>query len=168
MDPSLPGVDADGAVVQGDVFLRCVTATDEVRFYSAKIGGNLFATGATFTGQPNAFDAQGAELDGTLSLRDVTATGSLWLSHARVGGSLELSGAQVTVPSGFAVIANGAKVTGGVFLHPFATMKRPKSRLRFPPKAGLISPLRPLAGFTPKTLRSRPARVVRHCARRAL
>ncbi|GHH00988.1 hypothetical protein [Pseudodonghicola xiamenensis] len=113
----LPGLNAQGAKVTGDVFLRGVTATGAVSLAGASIGGSLVCEGAHFIGREDshALSAQGATVTGSVFLRDVTATGMVRLSGASIGGQLACVGARFAGTKGEkALNAQGLRVTRGL------------------------------------------------------
>ncbi|RXV66750.1 hypothetical protein C6W92_02820 [Roseovarius sp. A46] len=113
----LPGLNAQGARVTGDVFLREVTATEQVTLAGAEIGGQLACDGARFkTAKGKALNAEGARVTGDVFLHGVTATGKVSLSGAGIGGQLACEGARFENAEGTALNAQGARVTGAVFL----------------------------------------------------
>ena len=125
----LPGLVADGLEARGDVFLRVVTATGEVRLLGAKLGGDFDCTDATFRaekdaeGNPgNALSADGLEAGVGVGLGGVTATGTVRLLGAKLGGGLDCDGATFRAETdaednpGNALSADGAEVKGALFL----------------------------------------------------
>lgn len=124
---------ADGAEIQGDVLLRRFSANGEVRFHGAKIGGNLDCMAATLKNDSGcALAADGAEIDGSVILTNFrdegfSATG-VRLVRAKIGDNLVCSGAtlsnerdgqrtfDVDETKGFALLADGAEISGSVFL----------------------------------------------------
>jgi len=129
-----PGLFAEGAQVTGGVFLRAgFEAQGEVRLSSATIGGQLACDGGRFAvvrdakEKPvgNALNAQGAQVMGSVFLNGTfTAEGEVSLSSATIGGQLSCKGGRFAVvrdakgkPVGKALNAQGAQVTGSVFLN---------------------------------------------------
>lgn len=113
----LPGLNAQGAQMTGNVFLRGVTATGAVHLSGASIGGQLAREGAHFTGREDsdALSAQGATVTGSVSLRDVTATGMVRLSSTSIGGQLSCVGARFAGTKGKnALNAQRLRVTQGL------------------------------------------------------
>ncbi len=93
-DSSLPSLNAQGAEVKGDVFLRDgFEATGEVSLSGASIGGHLDCSNGCFSNEDgDALNAQGAEVKGGVFLRDgFEATGEVNLSGANIGGQLDCS-----------------------------------------------------------------------------
>ncbi|MFK7879388.1 hypothetical protein [Roseobacter sp.] len=84
---ALPALNAQGINVTGSVFLRNSTATGEIRLSSARIGGQLDCTGATFSATNGfALSLQKAEIREGLIWRNASLPkGILHLSSAHVG-----------------------------------------------------------------------------------
>ena len=123
----LPGLDAQGAQIDGHVFLRAkgetrFEATGAVSLAGARIGGQLSCEGARLAAAGGmALNAQGAQIDGGVFLRAVgetrfEATGEVSFSGARIGGQLACDGARLAAEGGDALNATGAQIDGGVFL----------------------------------------------------
>jgi len=88
---ALPGLSADRLQAEGNVFLRGVEATGEIRLRGGKLGGDLACNGAQFMAVEGgrALNVDGAEINGGFFLRDVERIdGVLDLTAARIG-SLE-------------------------------------------------------------------------------
>lgn len=122
---------ADGAAIKSGVFLRpkdgrCFTANGTVRFPGARIGVQFALGGATLTAGPAgiALLADGVALAGSLFIRSEAghrfrARGTIRLKNATVEGSLEAIGAELKGGrDGNSLLADGATITGGVFLGP--------------------------------------------------
>ena len=114
---------ADGMKVDGDVFLiEGFTAAGAVRLHSADITGQLNCTGAQLTGTDgdgNALVAYGIKVGGGVFLGvGFTAAGAVRLTGADITGQLGCGGAQLTGADGDgnALVADGMKVSSGVFL----------------------------------------------------
>ena len=114
---------ANGMKVGGDVFLdRGFTAAGAVRLIGADITGQLNCSGAQLTGtgsHGSALVANGMKVGGDVFLdRGFTAAGAVRLIGADIAGQLNCSGAQLTGTDndGRALVADGMKVGGGVFL----------------------------------------------------
>ncbi len=113
----LPGLLAEGAQVEGSVFMIGVTTTGRISFATAEIGGQLALHGASIT----TFTAQGARIGASVYLRAsadtaFTASGEVSIAGAVIGGQLACDGAQIANPGGIALNAQGARVDGGVIL----------------------------------------------------
>ncbi|PQO22550.1 hypothetical protein C2I36_12390 [Rhodobacteraceae bacterium WD3A24] len=118
-----PGLNAQGAQVDGDVFLRTgptdtpFHATGEVRLPGARIGGQLGCGGRIENAGGDALNAQRAEVSGGVFLQDdFHAMGEVSLSGARIGGQLDCEGGHFENEGRDALNAQGAKVAGDVFL----------------------------------------------------
>ena len=111
---------ADGAEIRGDVFLRYgFDATGEVRFLGARIGGQLDCCGrdAHQRGRRRALRRQCRDHRWRLPARRVQRHRQVRLLGARIGGQLDCSGATLTNEGGDALLADGAEISGSVFLH---------------------------------------------------
>lgn len=121
---------ADRLEARGGMVLRGVEATGEVWLVGAKLGGDLDCNGARFwvekdaRGDPgHALAADGLEVGGGVVLRGVEAIGEVRLLGAKLGGDLDCTGAQFRVEKDArgdlqrALIAQGARVLGTLFLH---------------------------------------------------
>lgn len=95
-----PGLTADAVDVTGDVFLREVTATGEVRLPGATIGGNLECDGGSFTNPDgSALIVDSARVSGGVFLRDgFAATGHVNLVNATIGRQLGCTKGSFTAP----------------------------------------------------------------------
>ncbi len=133
MDASGDALFADGAVVNGGVFLnKGFRADGEVRLLNAQIEGNLECDSSTFVNPPQAemnasgkaLSADRAVVKGDVFLnKGFRADGAVRLLGAQIGGNLACSGGTFTNPpkqgmdaSGIALFADGAVVKGDVFL----------------------------------------------------
>ncbi len=122
----LPGIGADGLTAKGDVFLRDVTSTGELRLLGATLGGDLVCNGATLTAGETGFalSADRLAVKGNVVLQDVTSTGELRLLAATLGSDLDCTGAALTAgETGVALSASGAKISGAFFLRNGAKIK---------------------------------------------
>ncbi|MDW3183745.1 hypothetical protein [Roseobacter sp.] len=84
---AFPELNAQGAKVKGDIFLRKVTAEATVDVNDATIGGQLSCIGAIFNATSGyALNAQGAQVTGGFFFRGVrTGQGVINLTAAQVG-----------------------------------------------------------------------------------
>lgn len=113
----LPGLNAQGTRVAGNVVLRRVTATGTVTLSSARIGRQLVCNEAVLTpAKADALDAEGAQVAGDVFLRDLDARGAVTLAGATIGGQLDCEDATFRAADADALNAQGARVTGGAFL----------------------------------------------------
>ncbi len=118
-DSSLPGLQADRLEVRGDVSLRNVNATGEVRLLGAKLEGDLDCTKAQFRAGDNgkALSADGLDAEGVIRLCNVEATGEVRLPGVKLRGHLDCIGAQFTAADdGDALYADGLDAKGDVLL----------------------------------------------------
>src|SRR5438034_1243123 len=112
-------IDADGAKIDGNIFLRDhFKAGGEVRLLGATIGGNLECNGAQLTNPKGmALNADGAKINGSVYLRNgFSAQGEVNLIGATIGLNLDCEAAQLSNPKGMALNADGAKINGGLYL----------------------------------------------------
>jgi hypothetical protein len=119
MGSAVPGIQGDGLVTTGDVFLRDgFQATGEVRLLGAQIGGNLDCDAGLFDGKEgNSLSADRAVINGSIFLRDgFQATGTVRLLGAHIGGYLECGKGQFNGKEGHALVADSADIKGSVFL----------------------------------------------------
>lgn len=120
MGSEVPGIEGDGLVTTGDVFLRDgFQATNEVRLLGAQIGGSLQCDAGQFNGKEgHALFADGAEIKGSVFLNNrFQAIGEVRLLGAQIGGNLECDAGQFDGKEGDALSADGAAIKGGVYLH---------------------------------------------------
>jgi hypothetical protein len=117
---------ADGANVKGGLYLRDgFSAEGEVLLLGAQIDGNFECSGGTFKNpRGRALTAENANVKGAVFLRHgFSAEGEVRLQEAQIGGQLDCTGGAFENPprkgikgSGKALNADGANVTGPVFL----------------------------------------------------
>ena len=96
------GIDCDGAIISGQVFLReGFTSSGEVRFIASEIRGNLDCSGGTFTNRGgSALSCDNARIGGVFlcsnsSLKNglrFSAQGSVRFPAAIISGTIECSG----------------------------------------------------------------------------
>lgn len=116
---TLPGWLAQDSKVEGNVYLRNITASATIGLSGATIGGQLDCTDANLTVKEGfAFDTDGAKVEGGIVLDDITASATISLNGTAIGGQLSCVGAQITTAEDDAVIAPNAQISGGLFLHP--------------------------------------------------
>jgi hypothetical protein len=125
-----PALNAAGAEVAGYVFLtHGFSAKGEVRFVSAKVGGNLDCTGGHFQSKCNApaLNANGAKIGEFVFLRndpkkctEFRASGEVRLRNAVIGQNVECDGGEFTSirceQANKAIDAVNVRVKGAVFL----------------------------------------------------
>src|SRR5712692_7812954 len=104
---------ADGLKVRGDLFLDAGNAEDEVRLAGAEIGGNLLCDDASFK---RGLLADGIKVNGYMSFRAGNAEGEVRLAGAYIRGDFNCSKAIFNNPGGIALLADGIKVSGDVFV----------------------------------------------------
>jgi hypothetical protein len=113
------GLDLDGAVIKGDVFLNNqFGAAGEVRLLGAQIGGDLICGGAQLDGKGGyALSMDRAVIGGGVFLdEEFRATGSVRLLGTQIDGSLGCSSAQLDGKDENALSMDGAVIKGDVFL----------------------------------------------------
>jgi len=111
---------ANGAVINGSVFLSNVHAIGTVTLSGTQIGGNLIFDDATFDGgKKDALIANNAVIKGSVDLEQVRATGRVCLVSVQIYGSLYCSGAKFDSKDDedhAALVAATAVINGSVFL----------------------------------------------------
>lgn len=109
-------LNADGARIDGRVFLRKASVKGEVRFLGATIGRSLECDGAQLSNSGGeTLDADAAEIKGRVLLRaGFRSEGTVDLLDAKIGGSLECVGAQFSNPKGDALLADRSQISGNV------------------------------------------------------
>lgn len=128
-NPAAKAFGADGLKTRGDVILKDVTATGEVRLMGADIEGGLDCSGATFehpaaakNPEAAAFNADRLKTSGSVFLRGATTKGEMRLLCAEIGGTLSCDGAEFENPAAAqkaeakAFHADRLKTRGSVFL----------------------------------------------------
>lgn len=136
------GVNAPGLQVDGRVILRNVVSLKTVELSHASIG-NLDCNGGQFAERvwlqhmkcqnidlsesllEHGVNAPALQVEGQVALRNVVSRQTVELSHARIGINLDCDGGQFAKTesegmaqraSDYALLAEGIKVSGGVFL----------------------------------------------------
>jgi ribosomal protein L18 len=128
----LASLNADHATVKGSISLQGLWSKGKVQLRGVRIGGNLECDGGKFqnpakagiVGSGIALEAPNAKVTGAVLLRNgFAAEGMVRLYGAEIGGSLDCGGGKFQNPaqadvaeSGMALVAEGAKVGGGVLL----------------------------------------------------
>ncbi len=110
------GLNAQGARIEGDVFLRGVEAAGEVRLPGVDIIGQLSCEGATLRNAfGRALNVEGAQIGGHILFKNVNTNGELRIAGATITGQLVCSGATLSNAVGHALNAQAAQIGGGVF-----------------------------------------------------
>ncbi len=120
MKSEVPGIQGDGFVTTGDVFLLDnFKATGEVRMLDAQIGGGFDCSNGQFDGKDgNALSADGVVITGGVFLNNgFQATGEVRLLGAQIGGDLVCSNGQFDGKQSDALSFDGAAIKGSVFLN---------------------------------------------------
>lgn len=109
----LLGLEADRLEVKRHVLLRAVVAQGELRFFAAKLGGDLDCDEAVLTAgrDGRALSADGLEAKGSVFLRNVEAKGELRFLGVRLGRDISCTGARLTELN-----LSGARVAGAFFM----------------------------------------------------
>jgi hypothetical protein len=111
------GMEADGAIVHGQLFLKWTESADEIRLLSSHIEGNVECQHANFAGTGCALSADRAKFDGSFYLREgFRAAGEIRLVNAHIASNLECSGARLT-GNGNALSADGLEISGDILLN---------------------------------------------------
>lgn|GEM_PF-2551637 len=113
------GLQADGAVIEGDVFLRDgFVSRSEVRLLGARIGGGLDLHAAAIRNSNGVtLNADGAEIKGDVFLRNgFISVGELRLPGATVGGNVEFGDARLRNRGNIAVSLDGASIGGSIYI----------------------------------------------------
>lgn len=131
----VPGLEADGANITGNVFLHTgFIAEGEVRLPGATIGGQLSCIRGTFRNRTDdgsgiALACDGANITGTVFLSTgFIAEGEVCLNGATIGGQFVCTGGTFSnagAPNGDQIAADAlnlssAKIAGGLWLGPAA------------------------------------------------
>jgi hypothetical protein len=116
-DSAFPGLTAQGARIEADLFLRRIAAKGAVDVNGAVIDGQLACEGARLHGTGGmALDAQGVKVGAGLFLSNLTAKGTVDVNSAEIGGQLDCEGARLHGAGGKALNAQGVKVGASLFL----------------------------------------------------
>lgn len=127
----LPGLRAQGLVVDGDVVLSSLTATKTVSLNGARIAGQLNCEMAKLDGQTgpdtwgDALNAQGIWVEADMFLSEISANGPVDLAGAQIVGQLafvdaRLNGQTGKTAWGTALIAQQASVGASCHLNNLA------------------------------------------------
>jgi hypothetical protein len=118
-NPGRKTLNADGATIKGDVFLRGKFKSDgEIRFFGATLGRTLLMTGATLTNScGKTLSANSAKIAGGVFLDgEFTSNGEIHIPGATIGSQFSMKGAQLISSTRKTLIADGVTIGGGVFL----------------------------------------------------
>jgi hypothetical protein len=118
LDSSLArGIDADGVIVHGSVFLRGTQSGGEIRLPRAEIAGNLECAGAKLNARGDALVVDRAKIGGSVFLHQAfQCEGEARLIGSEIGGDLDCSGAKLNAKAD-ALSAHRAQIGGKVFLN---------------------------------------------------
>ena len=129
-----PAFNADGLEVNGDLFLREISAEGEVRLLGAKVGGQLSLNKAQLKGMAGdgggigpAFNADRVEVGGGMFCDEMSTEGEVRLLGSGLAGQLSLDDARLKGMAGDgggigpALNADGAEVNGGLFCDRLST-----------------------------------------------
>ena len=115
----LPGLDLDGAHIDGNIFLTQLKVTGAVTALGAHISGSFYlGDNAVLTNEGgHALNLNGARIGGNTSLGGLHATGAVTASRAHIGGGLYLGGKAVfTNEGGHALDLSDARIDGDTLL----------------------------------------------------
>jgi hypothetical protein len=114
----IKGLRADGASINGPVFLRKGFRCDgEVRLVGAMISGTLTCLGAHLNNaKGDAMNADGVRIDGDFNLGDCSVDGQIRFLGAKINGNVDCRGTRLSNSGDDAIAADGASVMGDVFL----------------------------------------------------
>ena len=112
-----PALLAEGATVEGSVFLIGVQCAGRISLATAQIGGQLALHSATI----GALTAQGAKIGASVHLRAAdglafTSRGEVSLAGAEIGGQLACDGGSFHNPGKIALNLQRARIAGDAFL----------------------------------------------------
>ncbi len=114
---NLPGWNAEGAAIKGNVSLEGVKSQGTVLLSGAEIGGYLLCDGAHLSGgNGKAFDAHGGTIKGGVFLRGLKSQGEISFHGAEIGGELACQSAELTGGKGMALNAQDAAIKQSVRL----------------------------------------------------
>lgn len=113
----LPGLNAELAVVRGNVWLNEITCHQTLSISGAEIGGHLFLNAANLNGNGGlALYAQNTRIAGGVFLREMKTIGEVSFSSAELQGQLVCDGADLNGGERYALNAEGLRIKGGVSL----------------------------------------------------
>ncbi|MCX7287720.1 MAG: hypothetical protein NTW20_09215 [Rhodobacterales bacterium] len=112
-----PALLAEGATIEGSVFLIDSHCPGRISFATGQIGGQLALHGATV----GALTAQGAKIGASVHLRPTggrpfSATGEVSLAGAEIGGQLACDGGSFLNPGKIALNLQRTRISGDCFL----------------------------------------------------
>ncbi|MEL6806731.1 MAG: hypothetical protein AAFO97_03035 [Pseudomonadota bacterium] len=129
---TLNGWLAQGAKIEGNVFLEHITASVTIHLSGTTIGGQLSCVGAKLTAKEgHALSAHSAKIEGGVFLDNITASATIDLNSAAITGQLACEGAHITTQKPYALVAVNVQITGGVFLHPRVHTEKDKIETPF-------------------------------------
>jgi sRNA-binding regulator protein Hfq len=116
------GLELHGIRIDGGLDLYNVEIKSPFVVWKCAFSGDIFLQDAKLRGfylvgcNMKGLSASRARIDGPVLLRDSTAEGEVNLLVAKIGGDLDCGGAQFSNANGLALMANGTKIEGNVFL----------------------------------------------------
>jgi hypothetical protein len=115
-NPDKFALNADGARIDGRVFLRSLKAKGELQFLDASVGGNVECDAAQLSAKETALNFDGANIKGSVFIRDkFVAHGEVNFLGAFVGGNVECD--EATMSAGeVALNFDGTTIKGSVYL----------------------------------------------------
>ena len=110
-------LNAERLAADGNMFLRKVQCTGEMRLLGAHLGGLLDCSEAVFANPDGiALNAERLAADGGMLLREVQCTGETGLNEALIWGYLVCSQAVFSNPDGIALNADSLTVDVDMYL----------------------------------------------------
>ncbi len=112
-------ISADSLYVHGNLFLRDVNISGEVRLPGAHVVGQLNCIGSTFVNSVStgyAFVSDGLVVEGSMLLINIQAKGEVRLAGAHIQGTLDCTSAKFENPGGLAFNGEGLSIKGNAFL----------------------------------------------------
>jgi hypothetical protein len=114
---SLPGLNAQSAMIRGHVFLDNLKSTGGVLLSGAEIGGQLSCKGAELNGgERTALIAEGATIKGGAFLDNLKSAGEISFAGADIGVVLSAKGAELNGGESTALSVHSATIRGNAFL----------------------------------------------------
>lgn len=132
------GVVLIGAYVTGQLDLSFAKAHGATRFLHCHFDTRVTSELTVFQSVGFAecilpgWRAQGAEINGSVYIRNTISKATIVLNSATIGGQLDCTGTQLSAPnSPYALMATGANISGGIFLHPRTRQEKDKIKTPF-------------------------------------
>jgi len=114
---SLTGLVLEGATVTGDVVLKMLQSSGEVRAIGAKIGGRLsLSRSVLYNDGGDALSLDEAKIDGDAFLNELDVRGEVRVLGAVIGGQLNMTRSVLHNDGGDALTLDEARITGDAVL----------------------------------------------------